>query len=55
MRDVGLYDDVYYYIRWRLKLEGFVLERPGEGNFRADDERETLVCIRKTATRHKRG
>ena len=44
-------DDVHYYICWRLKLEGGQNDDDGMGRFL----RETLVCIRKTATRHKRG
>ena len=41
-------DDVYYYNRWRLKLEG-------ETENMGVCTRETLVCIRKPAERHKRG
>ena len=70
-------DDVYYYMCWRLKLEGetekmgvCTKERKGVtaavlmatpctnslgGESGGQKQRETLVCIRKTAARHKRG
>ena len=58
-------DDVYYYKCQRLKLEGETenmcvwTKKNGRGRWDEGERdvglRETLVCIRKTATRHKRG